>query len=280
MTMSLKNILYEKTDHVAKVIINRPHVMNAINREVYFELEQAFNNAVDDEDIRVIVVCGIGENFGSGHDIKRVPEPDKEPEGFKQWSRLNNYFDEIYWDLHEKWRNLPKPTIAMVKGYCLIGSWMLAVCCDLIIAAEDAKFADRVPRWGGMYSEYPAYLMDMSPRKAKEHLWTGDFISGIEAVRMGIANRSIPADMLEDETMKLAHKISLLDPIVLKMTKRAINQTMDNTGYSAAIRSLYLRPSTGGNPQVKRPEGVLFNVNLAKNANKIFDEFDKKRGKL
>ena len=98
----------------------------------------------------------------------------------------------VFWRLHDRWRNIGKPTIAMIQGYCIMGSWMLASACDLAIASDDAKFADRSVRWGSVHHEYPTHFFELGVKKAKEYLWTGDFIDAEDrgAARPGQPRRA------------------------------------------------------------------------------------------
>jgi enoyl-CoA hydratase len=127
----------------------------------------------------------------------------------------------------------------MVQGYCIMGGWMLASVCDIIIASEDAKFNDRSVRWGLAHVQFFMFPWDIGPRKAKEYLWAGDFIDAEEAYRLGMVNRVVARDRLEEETMALAKKIALCPSDALRASKASINQQMDIMGQSAAIVASY-----------------------------------------
>ena len=233
--MDYKVILYEKFDKIAKITLNRPEVMNAINTQVYKELDDAFTQAEEDDEVRVIIIAAAGDHFGAGHDVgkKAVAEFPKTPQG-----RMKRGY-KYYWGMRDRQRNLSKPTIAMVQGYCIMGSWMLATACDLIVASEDAKFSDRAVRWGISHVEYSTLFWDLGPRKAKEHLWTGDDIDGKEAWRLGMVNRVVPRERLEEETIKLAERIALNEPIGLTLSKASINQAADIMGQYAALKASF-----------------------------------------
>ncbi|MFH1382197.1 MAG: enoyl-CoA hydratase-related protein [Chloroflexota bacterium] len=271
--MDYKYILYEKLDNIGKITVNRPGVMNVISREVYRELDDAFTEAEKDSEVRVIVVAGAGDNFGAGHDLgtKEMQAEEKEnPRDQTPLGTLKDMDRGVFWYMHDRWRNIPKPTIAMVQGYCIMGSWMLASACDIIIAAEDAQFTDRLVRWGGAHDEYPTYFWDLGPRKAKEHLWTGDFIDGREACRLGMVNRAVPRERLEEETMKLARRVALNEPFALMLSKMSINQAADIMGQTAAMRA-------SGNFWIigklrNIAEGIKTDVEWAKAKNKPFEE--------
>jgi enoyl-CoA hydratase len=229
------------TDSVAKITVNRPEVLNAITLQVYQEIDDAFTRAEKDDGVRVIIVAGAGEHFGAGHDMgskQAKLEASKTPFNRSPIGILTAMETGQYSLPREHWRNIPKPTIAMVQGYCIMASWMLACACDLIIASDDAKFQDKATRsWGSASLEYPAMYIELGARKAKEYMWTGDIISASEALRLGIVNRVVPKEHLEEETMKLALRIAKLDPWGLMASKMAINQAEDIMGKAAAIRA-------------------------------------------
>ena len=144
-------LLTERTGPVLKITTNRPEVLNAQSRILLEELDDAFGRAVDDEAVRVIILAGAGKHFSAGHDLgspqemadqKKTPlEPGFKGEYRRLWER---FFENTM-----RWRDLPKPTIAQVQGYCIMGGMMIASACDLIIASDDAQFADRAVKWGG-----------------------------------------------------------------------------------------------------------------------------------
>ncbi len=233
-------VLLDVTDEVATITVNRPDVMNVISRKTYWELDQAFSKAEADDDIKVIVVTGAGENFGAGHDIgtqNMRDELDEFPRDFSLEGRVSAMDRGVYWRYHDRWRNIGKPTIAKIRGYCIMGSWMLAATCDLAMAAEDAKFADRSVRWGGAHHEYPTHFWELGIKKAKEYLWTGDFVSADEALRLGMVNHVVPLEKLDAATDWLAKRIALNQLLALKLSKMSINQAADIMGQSAAVRA-------------------------------------------
>jgi len=239
--MTFDYVLVERPDEaVVKVSINRPEVMNVISRKVYAELDRALATAEEDDTVKVIVVAGVGDHFGAGHDIGSQAmrdELDEYPRDFTPLGRVKSMDRGVYWRLHDRWRNIGKPTIAMVQGYCIMGSWMLAAACDLCIAADDAKFADRSVRWGGAHHEYPTHFWELGIKKAKEYLWTGDFIDAEEAHRLGMVNHVVPRANLEEATLWLARRIALNSLYALKVSKMSINQASDIMGQSAAVRA-------------------------------------------
>ena len=238
--MNFDYVKYEQLDDIVKITIDRPDVMNVISRKVYVELDAALATAEEDDEIKVIVIAGAGDNFGAGHDIGSEAmraELDEYPRDFSRLGRVQAMDRGVYWRMHDRWRNIGKPTIAMVQGYCIMGSWMLVSACDLTVAADDAKFADRSVRWGGANHEYPTQFWELGIKKAKEYLWTGDFIDAQEAYRLGMVNRVVSRDKLEEATLWLARRIALNSLYSLKVSKMSINQAADIMGQSAAVRA-------------------------------------------
>ena len=138
-----------------------------------------------------------------------------------------------------RWRELPKPTIAMVQGACIAGGLMLAWCCDLVVAADDAFFADPVVKMGIPGVEYFAHPFVMGPRAAKEFLFTGDRVDAGRALQLGMVNRVVPRDSLESETMALAGRIAQMPRLGLALAKKAVNQVEDIMGLQTGMDSVF-----------------------------------------
>ncbi len=239
--MDFRTILYEKLGAVLRITTNRPEVLNAQSRVMILELDRAFRMAVEDDDTRVVIVAGAGAHFSAGHDLGSPEELEDQkahpvgpgmPENLKRLS-------ELYLETTLRWREVPKPTIAQVQGYCIMGGLMLASCCDLIVAAEDARFADRSVRWGGPHVQYFGMPWDLGPRKTKEYLFTGDYLDAREALSLGLVNRVVPREALAAATLELAQRIALQDPFALKMAKASVNGTMDIQGHRQAIETAF-----------------------------------------
>ena len=274
--MVAKHVLYEQDGEIVTVTINRPKLRNVISRRVYVELDAALARADDDDGVKVIIVTGAGDHFGGGHDLgtKEMQEELPEyPRDMTRMGRVKSMDRGVYWRMHDRWRNIGKPTIAMVQGYCIMGSWMLASCCDLVVASEDAKFADRSVRWGVVSHEYVTQFFDLGIKKAKEYLWTGDFLGAAEAEELGMVNRVVPRDRLRDATMWLARRIALNESAALHLSKMQINQAWDVMGLTAAVRSssnmwlihaTYFAASREDNPN---------RVSWSKSQNQRFEDF-------
>jgi enoyl-CoA hydratase len=239
--VTYSTLLTERTGPVLKITTNRPEVLNAQSRILLEELDDAFNAAVDDKDVKVIILAGAGKHFSAGHDLgspqemedqKKTPlEPGFKGEYRRLWER---FFENTM-----RWRDLPKPTIAQVQGYCIMGGMMIASACDIIIASEDAQFADRAVGWGGGHVQYFSMPWDLGPRKAKEYLFTGEFIGAAEAEKLGLVNRVVPREKLEAETMTLAQKIATKDSFALKLAKASVNETLNAQGWREAMEGAF-----------------------------------------
>lgn len=243
-------VTYEVITGVAVVTMNRPRYRNAQNSLMTYALDAAFQRAVDDDDVKVIVLAGAGEHFSAGHDIG-TPGRDHDvsydnravlwwdhvdkPGGDQRFAREM----EVYLGMCRRWREIPKPTIAMVHGACVAGGLMLAWVCDLIVAAEDAFFSDPVVRMGIPGVEYFAHPWVLGPRFAKEILYTGDRFSARRAYEIGMVNRVIPRSQLRHETLSLAARIATMPPFGLALTKRAVNQCEDHMGLRNGMDAVF-----------------------------------------
>lgn len=231
----------ERQGATAVVTMNRPRYRNAQNSAMTYALDSAFAQAVDDDSVAVIVLAGAGEHFSAGHDIGspgRDVGKTFERRAVLWWDHVgragadHRYAREmeVYLGMCRRWRELPKPTIAMVQGACLAGGLMLAWVCDLIIAAEDAYFADPVVRMGIPGVEYFAHPWMLGPRFAKEILFTGDRFDARRAYEVGMVNRVVPRTDLVSHTLGVAKRIAEMPRFGLALTKRAVNQAEDLMG--------------------------------------------------
>ena len=233
------DLLLEQDGAVLTITVDRPEVLNAQSRIMREELDQAFDDAANDDSVKVVIVAGAGEHFSAGHDLgspqemedreKRPYSPGTAGEYERSWQQ--NVANTL------RWRDFPKPTIARVHGYCIMGGIILASSCDLIVASEDARFSDRTVRWGGPHVQFVSLPWEIGIRKAKEYLFTGDWMSAHEAERLGLVNRVVSRDKLEEETMELAQRIALQDPFALRLSKASLNQVQDQMGYRNSVMS-------------------------------------------
>lgn len=221
--MKFESIIYEKDKEkgIVKLTINRPEVRNALNAATRQEIRTAIGEIEKDEDVRVVIITGAGEKaFISGADITAFK--DATPITMEESASILG--QQLFSDIE----NLSVPVIAMINGFCLGGGLELAMCCDIRIASENAKFGQpeinigifpgaggtqRLPRligWG----------------KAKELIYTGKIIDAAEAERIGLADKVVPPDRLEEEVEQLAATIASKSPLIIKLVKKAINRGM------------------------------------------------------
>ena len=243
-------VTYEVRGSVAVVRLNRPQYRNAQNSKVTYALDAAFTRAVNDDAVKVIVLAGNGKHFSAGHDIGS-PERDAD-QSFERraviwWDHVgaegvDSRFareSEVYLGMCRRWREIPKPMIAMVQGACIAGGLMLAWSCDFIVAADDAFFSDPVVRMGIPGVEYFAHPWVMNPRAAKEFLFTGDRFTAGRARELGMVNHVVPAAELEDTVMAMAERISAMPRLGLALAKKAVNQAEDLQGMRAGMDSVF-----------------------------------------
>lgn len=243
-------VTYEVKGSVAFVRLNRPQYRNAQNSAVTYALDAAFVRAVDDDEVKVIVLAGNGEHFCAGHDIG-TPERDIDQTFTRQaviwWDHVgaagvDSRFareSEVYLGMCRRWREIPKPMIAMVQGACIAGGLMLAWSCDFIIASDDAFFMDPVVRMGIPGVEFFAHPWATNPRAAKEWLYTGDRMPAARAHELGMVNRVVPRADLEDEVIAVAERIAQMPRLGLALTKKAVNQAEDLMGMRTGMDSVF-----------------------------------------
>ena len=242
-------VVYAVEDAVAWITMDRSAFHNAQNSQMTYALDEAFRSAVDDDAVKVIVLRGAGKHFSAGHDIG-TPGRDLH----KSFERKHLVYDhvnkpgaellyarehEVYLGMCRRWREIPKPTIAMVQGACIAGGLMLAWVCDLIVASDDAYFQDPVVRMGIPGVEYFAHAFEMHPRIAKEFLFLGERMPATRAYELGMVNRVVARDQLEAETRAIAEKIALLPRLGLSLTKQAVNHVEDLRGKRTAMDAVF-----------------------------------------
>lgn len=259
--MELHDVLYEVDGGVARVTLNRPRYRNAQSYRLLDELDIALDRAMADIAVKCVIVTGAGEHFSSGHDLgtPESVEDRKARETPESGIAFYNNFRKYNYDLTLKWRNLPKPTIAMVRGYCIYGGWMIASAMDLVFASEESLFL------AGLV-EYFSIPWDLGPRKTKELLFESRFLTAAEAHEMGFVNRVYTAEDLERETVAYARRVAENGHVPLRLAKLAVNKAMDMQGYTnfveAAFADYLVQASQRG---VARTEGErrLGGVDLA-----------------
>ncbi|MFC9683947.1 enoyl-CoA hydratase [Streptomyces sp. NPDC056948] len=243
-------VRYERHGAVALVTMDRPEYRNAQNSAMTYALDRAFYRAADDDEVKVVVLAGAGKHFSAGHDIG-TPERDAHLPFDRRAGLWWDHSDksgaesrfaresEVYLGMCRRWRELPKPVIASVQGACVAGGLMLAWVCDLIVASEDAFFADPVVRMGIPGVEYFAHPWVMPPRIAKEFLYTGDRMSARRAYEVGMVNRVVPREALAQYSRELADRVAEMPRMGLALTKRAVNQAEDLQGLHSGLDSVF-----------------------------------------
>ncbi|WP_214405554.1 enoyl-CoA hydratase-related protein [Pseudonocardia lacus] len=228
--MGFQEIVYTVEDGgVGVITLNRPNYRNAQSYRMLDEIDQAFDLARPDHDVRVVLVRGAGGVFSTGHDLG-TPEGMAYREALGAEPGIQRYdeFKRYNLDLLVKWRNFAKPTVAMVEGYCIYAGWMLAACMDVVFAAEDAEFL-------GGFVEYNSIPWDIGVRRAKELCFESRFITAEEAAGYGFVNRVLPAADLERETMAWARRVAENSPEALRMAKIQMNKAQDAQGFTTAL---------------------------------------------
>jgi enoyl-CoA hydratase len=224
-------LLIEDLGPVRRLTLNRSASLNALNAELMEALEAAFDEAAGDDDVRVVVLRGAGRAFCAGYDLNQDAE-----EGTKdaaEWQRELDRDTERLLRILE----LPKPVIASVHSYCLAGGTDLMLACDLAVASDDAVFGYVDIRFGsGVVSMFLPWVVGV--RAAKELILTGeDRIAAAEALRIGLVNRVVPRDELDDATMALADEIAKNEPFVVRTMKASINRVWQIAGLRAALEA-------------------------------------------
>jgi enoyl-CoA hydratase len=250
--MSSETLIYEKEDFeegsMVTLTMNKPETLNALNIEFSREIDEALTKDEQDDDVKVVVIKGAGKAFSAGYDLGRVyfvygggsGKPEDKSRRPSQRSRL----------AYDRWRSeslrriflLDKITIAQVHGYCIGGGLYMSLCCDMTIAAEDAKIGHSEQRLGfsGAMYVFPIEVALIGQKRDRELLLTGKLIDGKEAERIGLVNQVVPADQLEAETRKLARSMTLLPRDGIAIGKATARLAYDSMGLSSAFGQGYI----------------------------------------
>ncbi len=213
--MSFECIIYEKQEHIAIIRLNRPQVLNAMNKQLWLDFQEALADAGKDENVKVLVITGEGRAFSTGADLK--DSRDRSLEDYRDYLR----------ELQEASRKIirfDKATIAAINGYALGSGYELALACDIRIAAEDARIGSPEAKVTSSVTGGAMRLVQdlIGPGRACELLFTGEYIDGKEAERIGLVNRAVPAEKLMDTAMEMAGKIAANSAFSIKMIKRGL----------------------------------------------------------
>ncbi len=253
--MDYRYITYELIDggQIARIMLNRPRMRNAQNRGLLVELNDAFLSAEADDDIRVVILGGMGPAFSAGHDLgskeylaERNPGEGQHPtmrmHGGTRDGAERRWLQEWHYFFHNtlRWRNLRKITVAQVHSPVYSAGLMLMWACDLIVASEDTTFADVVGTRLGMCGvEYFAHPWEFGPRRTKEMMLLGDSIDADEAYRLGMVSKVFPADKLTERTLAYARRLCRTTTSAALLIKEAVNQTVDNMGFYNALNACF-----------------------------------------
>ena len=248
-------VTYETLDEgtIARIMLNRPESRNAQQRGLLVELNEAFLEAEADDNVRVVILGGNGPMFSSGHDLgskvsmaEYTPGPDQHP-SFQVNGATREAAEKLmlqewhhFFQNTRRWRDLRKITVAQVHGDVYAAALMLMWSCDLIVAAENTRFADVVGTRLGMCGvEYFAHPWEFGARKTKELMLTGDSMSVDEAYQLGMVSKVFPADELAEKTVEFARRIAKVPTMAALLIKESVNQTQDNQGFHNSLNACF-----------------------------------------
>ncbi|MCB1645729.1 MAG: enoyl-CoA hydratase [Pseudomonadales bacterium] len=241
-------IIYEQPEPgIARIWLNRPEARNAQDTALLYELNEAFDIAMGDDAVRVVILAAKGPHFSAGHDLREGSRQSGDFSRVGSWSSQDAAGSESYYcrekEIYEgfclRWRDLAKPTIASVHGKAIAGGLMLIWPCDLVIASDDATFQDNTLFMGIPGVEYFAHVWELGIRKAKEFLMTGAPITAEEARDAGMVNRVVPRELLEQETLVLARQIAEKPAFGMKLAKQMINAAFSAQGFDNVQRNAF-----------------------------------------
>ena len=247
MPQEYESITYEKEAPIATITLNRPDKLNALSDGLQLEVRDALGDAGwEDDSIRVIVLKAAGRAFSAGFDLSGDGDDRPGAVGMRDRSLKGKGFTaSTWWDVF--WNN-PKPIIAQIHGFCIAGGLATATFCDLRICSEDAKFGAPEIRTGGPY--VPAvWPWIIGITKAKELLFTGNLIDAEEAWRLGIVNKVVPAEELDDEVRRQALTVAKLPAPTVEFNKKLVNMAYELMNVRQVIeRSSELEAMVGASP--------------------------------
>jgi len=226
--MDLDCIIYDKRDGVAVIRLNRPQVLNAMNKRLWLDMQAALEDARTDDAVTVVVITGEGRAFSTGADLKE-----------SKTRSIEDYRDYLA-ALQEASRaviRFEKPTIAAINGYAIGSGYELALACDIRIAAADARIGSPEAKVTSSVTGGAFRLVQelVGPGKARELLFTGEYIDGTEAERIGLVNRAVPAGQLMDTVMAMAETIAANSAFSLKMIKKGLNMARGEASLAALM---------------------------------------------
>jgi enoyl-CoA hydratase/carnithine racemase len=226
--VSYEYITFEKDDHVGILTLNRPRKMNSLSQELLAELRDCLDAVQQDKEVRVLVLTGAGDvAFSTGFDLGGDPV-DRGTDEYREHIKRN-------YDTFMRIWNLRIPSIAAVNGYAVAGGSNLAMICDIVVAAERAKFGEPEIRH---YALSPLLLLPWfngNPRMVHYLYYSGDTITADEALEYGLVAKVVPNEDLLSEAMRMAHRIALVAPYAVEVTKDSVRRTYEIMGFSNAL---------------------------------------------
>jgi len=226
--MDLECIIYEKGEGVATIKLNRPHVLNAMNRQLWLDFQVALDDVQRDPEIKVLIITGEGRAFSTGADLK--DSKDRSIEDYR------DYLVELQ-ETSRKIIRFEKPTIAAINGYALGSGYELALACDIRIAAEETKIGSPEATVASSITGGALRLVQdlIGPGKAKELLFTSEYIDGKEAERIGLVNKAVPLKQLMEKTREMAKKIAENSSFSIQMIKKGLNMARGEVSLDALM---------------------------------------------
>jgi len=226
--MDFECIIYEKEEGIATIKLNRPKVLNAMNKQMWLDFQVALEEVKNDPDIKVLIITGEGRAFSTGADLKE-----------SKGRSMEEYRDYLV-GLQETSRKIlrfEKPTIAAINGYALGSGYELALACDIRITAEEAQIGSpEVKVTSSVTGGAMRLVQDLiGPGKAKELLFTGEYIDGREAERIGLVNKAVPQERLTDEAREMAEKIANNSAFSIKMIKKGLQMARGEASLEALM---------------------------------------------
>ncbi len=233
--MEYQDLLYEKTEGIALITLNRPEARNALTPAMMDGLVNAFNDADRDDEVKVIVITGAGKSFCAGGDVKKMGE-DKEP-------TLEDTIKGFRYGIHRiplTVRKMDKPLIAMVNGAAVGAGCDFALMCDIRFASDKARFGELFVRVGIAPGDGGSFFLPriVGIAKACELIWTGDIIDAAEAERIGMVSRVIPHEKLKEETMAFAKRLASGPTMAIRMSKRSIYEGLETNDLENTLDKL------------------------------------------
>jgi len=226
--MDFECIIYEKSDGVATIALNRPRVLNAMNKQLWVDFQAALEDVQNDPQIKALIITGEGRAFSTGADLKESKNRSLED--------YRDYLEELQ-EASKKIIRFEKPTIAAINGYALGSGYELALACDIRIAADDAQIGSPEARVTSSVTGGAMRLVQdlIGPGKAKELLFTAENIDGKEAERIGLVNRAVPSEKLTDVAKEMAEKIAKNSAFSIKMIKKGLHMAQGEVSLEALM---------------------------------------------